>query len=235
MSNEVSGKAPDKHPTLPDTFPIQETPSAGQHSGNGIQPHASWRAALRPLPWYTGTMPSRKTEVAPVPSVDQVIRTARGHRVILDADIAVLYGVETRALVQAVKRNPDRFPPDFMFQLTWEETRALRSQSVTLDDRAEKGSGRGKHTKHLAYAFTEQGVAMLSSVLRSEQAIRVNIEIMRAFVRLRQVLATNQVLGRRLDALEKKYDGHFRVVFEAIRELMEPPPKPTKKIGFRHE
>jgi len=96
------------------------------------------------------------------------------------------------------------FPPDFMFQLTWAETRALRSQSVTLDDRAEKGSGRGKHTKHLAYAFTEQGVAMLSSVLRSEQAIRVNIEIMRAFVRLRQVLASNQVLGRRLDAQEER-------------------------------
>ena len=109
-------------------------------------------------------------------TVEGVIRLIRGHRVILDADIAALYGVQTKVLLQAVKRNASRFPSDFAFQLTWEETRDLRSQSVTLDDRLTKGAGRGKYTKHLAHAFTEQGVSMLSSVLRSEQAIQVNIE-----------------------------------------------------------
>jgi hypothetical protein len=142
----------------------------------------------------------------------------------LDADLAVLYGVGVKILNQAVRRNSERFPDDFMFQLTSQEVMALRSQVVTLK------AGRGEHRKYRPYAFTEQGVAMLSSVLHSSRAVRVNIEIMRAFVRLRQMLASNADLLRKLEALESKYDAQFKVVFEAIRELMEPP---AKQIGFR--
>jgi len=145
----------------------------------------------------------------------------------LNVDVAVFYDVETRALVQAVKRNEDRFPPDFMFQHTEEEFANLRSQSVM----SSSWGGR----RHLPYAFTEHGVAMLSGVLKSRRAVLVSVAIVRTFVHLRQLLSSNRSLALRLDALEKKYDRHFRVVFEAIRELMEPPPKPTKKIGFRHE
>jgi phage regulator Rha-like protein len=129
----------------------------------------------------------------------------------LDRDLAKLYGVETRVLLQSMRRNLNRFPSDFMFQLSAEESTALRSQIVTL-----KG-GRGQHRKYLPYVFTEQGVAMLSSVLRSERAVQVNIEIMRAFVRLREMIATHKDLARKLEALEKKYDAQFRVVFDAIR------------------
>ena len=144
----------------------------------------------------------------------------------LDHDLADLYGVASKALNQAVARNIERFPEDFMFQLTKEEYGILRSQFVTLR------SGHGQHRKYLPYAFTEQGVAMLSSVLRSPRAVGVNIEIMRAFVRLRQLLHENAELARKLDALEAKYDQQFRVVFDAIRELMEPPGTAKKRIGF---
>jgi len=151
----------------------------------------------------------------------------------LDADLAVLYGVSTKALVQAVKRNLERFPGDFMFHLTEQEVRALRSQIVTLDDASGRGRGRGRHAKYLPHAFTEQGVAMLSSVLKSKRAARVNVEIMRAFVRLRGMIAHSQDLARKLDALESKYDRQFKVVFDAIRELMAPPPSaPKRRIGF---
>ena len=161
------------------------------------------------------------------------IRQIRGHKVMLDADLAELYGVPTKALVQAVKRNLDRFPGDFMFQLTEQDVRALRSQSVTLDDAPKRITGRGRHTKYLPHAFTEQGVAMLSSVLRSKRAVQVNVEIMRAFVRLRGLIAHNQELARRLDVLESKYDRQFKIVFDAIRELMAPPvPAPKRRIGF---
>jgi DNA-binding PadR family transcriptional regulator len=136
------------------------------------------------------------------------------------------YGVEIRVLVQAVKRNIERFPDDFMFQLTKEEYGVLRSQIVILK------RGRGKHRKYLPYAFTEQGVAMLSSVLNSKRAIKVNIEIMRAFVRLREMLASNKELARRLDELEKKYDKQFKLVFDAIRELMQSPEPKKRPIGF---
>lgn len=163
------------------------------------------------------------TSVAVV--VERAIVRVRGHQVILDVDLATLYGVEVRALNQAVARNRERFPPDFILQLTERETAALRSQSVI----SKTGRG-GRRTQF--YAFTEQGVAMLSSVLRSEQAVRVNIEIMRAFVRLRALLQQNTELAAKLAALEKKYDARFRVVFEAIRELMKPPTKPAKRIGF---
>ena len=147
----------------------------------------------------------------------------------LDSELATLYSVGTKALNQAVNRNIERFPEDFMFRLTEEEATRLRSQIVTLK------TGRGRHRKYLPYAFTEQGVAMLSSVLRSTRAVQVNIEIMRAFVRLRELIATNRDLARRLDHLEKKYDRQFKVVFDAIRELMAPPEKPRRSIGFRVE
>jgi len=164
----------------------------------------------------------------PVERITQSILMLRGHKVMLDADLAVLYGVPTTALVQAVKRNADRFPPDFMFQLTLGETARLRSQTVTPK------SGRGGR-RTPPYAFTEQGVAMLSSVLRSPRAIQVNVEIMRAFVRLRQMLESHAELAQKLSALEKKYDARFKIVFDAIRELMTPAPSSRRRIGFRKE
>ncbi len=144
----------------------------------------------------------------------------------LDADLAALYGVTTKVLNQAVRRNRSRFPADFMFQLTPAETRILRSQTVTSND------GRGGR-RYAPYAFTEQGVAMLSTVLRSPRAIHVNVEIMRTFVRLRAFLATNVQLARRLQNLEKKTGARFKIVFNAIHGLMAPPnEKPKRRIGF---
>ncbi|HEX9945870.1 MAG TPA: ORF6N domain-containing protein [Thermoanaerobaculia bacterium] len=155
--------------------------------------------------------------------IERSIVVLRGEKVILDADIALLYGVETKALVQAMKRNLDRFPPDFMFQLTPEEAENLRSQSVI-------SSWGGR--RYLPYAFTEQGVAMLSSVLRSERAVQINIEIMRVFVRLRRVMSTREDLIRRLDELEERYDARFKAVFDTLRKLMAPPQAPSRRIGF---
>jgi hypothetical protein len=167
---------------------------------------------------------------SPLPSVERIesrILVIRGQKVMLDASLAALYEVTTKALNQAVKRNLVRFPGDFMFQLAAGEATLLRSQSVTLK------TGRGRHRKYQPYAFTEQGVAMLSSVLRSERAVLVNVEIMRAFVRLRRMLETHADLARKLAALERKYDAQFKSVFDAIRELMAPPePKPRRRIGF---
>ena len=168
-----------------------------------------------------------KQSPASVELIESKIFIIRGQKVMLDEDLAALYEVEIRILNQAVKRNLDRFPDDFMIQLTEDEASSLRSQIVILK------SGRGAHRKFLPYAFTEQGVSMLSSVLRSDRAIHVNIEIMRAFVRLRQMLASNAELSRKLSTLEKKYDNQFRVVFDAIRELMIPlEPKKKHPIGF---
>ena len=148
----------------------------------------------------------------------------RGKRVMLDSDLALLYGVQTKVLIQAVQRNIQRFPEDFMFQLRKQEFEILRSQFVTS-----RWGGR----RYLPYAFTEQGVAMLSSVLNSEEAILVNIQIMRAFVVLRRMSLTYEALRRKIDSMEKKYDGHFKVVFEALKKLLEPPPVPKKRpIGF---
>ena len=150
----------------------------------------------------------------------------------LATELATLYRVEARALNQAVRRNRDRFPPDFMFQLTWDEAQSLRSHSVILKNTPSKEQ-RGRHTKYRPYAFTEQGVAMLSSVLKSQRAVRANVEIMRAFVRLRGMAAYSTDLARRLDELEAKYDRQFKVVFDAIRELMTPiDPPPKRRIGF---
>ena len=155
----------------------------------------------------------------PVPAerIEQTILVIRGHRVMPDTDLAKLYGVATKILNQAVKRNRTRFPMDFMFQRTAEEATSSRSHIVTLKP------SRGQHRKYRPYVFTEQGVAMLSSVLHSDRAVQVNIAIMRAFVRLREMIGSNKVLARRLNELEKKYDSQFRVVFEAIRELMAEP------------
>ena len=149
----------------------------------------------------------------------------RSEKVMLDSDLAKLYGVEARALNQAVARNRKRFPADFMFQLTPREYESLRSQIVTSK------TGRGGR-RYRRYAFTEQGVAMLSSVLRSTRAVEVNIAIMRTFVRLRRLMDTNRDLARKIEALEKKYDEQFAVVFEAIKELITPPEPPKKQIGF---
>ncbi len=156
--------------------------------------------------------------------LERRILLLRGHKVMLSPDLAELYGVEPRSLIQAVKRNAERFPSDFMFQLSEEESESLRSQIVILK--------RGQHQKYLPYAFTEQGVAMLSSVLKSRRAVLVNIAIMRTFVRLRELLATHKDLARRLDALEQKYDAQFKGVFDAIRALMKPSEPPRRRIGF---
>jgi hypothetical protein len=153
------------------------------------------------------------------------ILVLRRERVLLDADLAALYEVETRVLVQAVKRNLERFPSDFMFQLTDQEWSDLKSQTVI------SSSWGGRRTA--PYAFTELGVAMLSSVLKSERAIQVNISIMRAFTQLRGMLAAHADLAHKMESLERKYDGQFRVVFEAIRELMTPQIPAKKTIGFR--
>ena len=163
----------------------------------------------------------------PVEVIEKKIILIRSEKMMLDADLAVLYGVETKLLVRAVKRNIDRFTVDFMIQLDKEEYENLRCQLGT----SSRCSGR----RYLPYAFTEQGVAMLSSVLNSERAIKVNIEIMRSFVRLRQMLSTNAELARKLAALEKKYDIQFKAVFDAIRQLMAPPAHKRRQIGFHEE
>ena len=158
--------------------------------------------------------------------IEKAILLIRGEKVMLDADLAALYGVETRSLLQAVKRNISRFPRDFMFQLSNEELESLRSQIVISN------IGRGGR-RYRPYAFTEHGVAMLSSVLRSPRAVEVNIAIMRAFVKLRRWVIEHADLARRIDELESKYDQKFAVVFDAIRKLMELPPlAPTKEMGF---
>ena len=145
----------------------------------------------------------------------------------LSPHLAELYKVEAKTLNQAVSRNRDRFPADFMFQLTAKEALSLRSQIVTLE------KGRGRYSKYAPFAFTQEGVAMLSSVLRSSRAVQVNIAVMRAFVQLRQLVETHKDLAGRIAAMEKRYDGQFRAVFDAIRKLLEPPPLPLKRrIGF---
>jgi hypothetical protein len=167
------------------------------------------------------------TSLIPLERIGSAIRLVRGQKVLLDNDLARLYGVEPRVLNQAARRNAERFPEDFMFQLSPDEAETWlrsRSQFVILK--------RGENLKYRPYAFTEQGVAMLSSVLHSDRAVRVNIEIMRAFVQLRQMLASNADLARKLEALEKKYDSQFKVVFDAVRQLMSPPETRRREIGF---
>jgi ORF6N domain len=184
-------------------------------------------------------------EIIPVSRAAQAIRVLRGEKVLLDSDLALLYGVETRVLNQAVKRNADRFPPDFMFQLNDEEMVQVSQCVIPLRAPIEKAASdssqivmssrkhRGKRYRH--YAFTEQGIAMLSSVLKSERAVKVNIAIMRAFVKLRQMLETNRELAQKFAELEKRVDKHdeeIAAILEAIRQLMAPPEKPRREIGF---
>jgi len=165
--------------------------------------------------------------IVPIERIEQKILTLRNEKVMLDSDLAELYGVTTFNLNKAVKRNRDRFPDDFMFQLTSKEFHALRFQNGMS-----KSSGRGGR-RYLPYVFTEQGVAMLSSVLKSKRAVKVNVEIMRTFVKLRRMIASHKDLARRLDELEKKYNRHFKIVFDAIRELMAAPKAPVRRIGFQ--
>ena len=169
-----------------------------------------------------GTMQS----LIPAERIERSIYVLRGQKVMLDEDLATLYGVPVGRLNEQVKRNAGRFPGDFMFQLTQDETEILKSQIAI----SRSWGGR----RSAPYAFTEQGVAMLASVLRSERAIAVNIEIVRAFVQLRQLLSSNAALAKKLAALEKRHDAQFRIVFDAIRELMAPPSKPKSPIGFRN-
>lgn len=164
--------------------------------------------------------------------IEKKIYLIRGHKVMLDSDLAELYGVATKVLLQAVKRNLHRFPEDFMFMLEYQDVAALRSQIVTLK------KGRGEHRKYSPYVFTEQGVAMLSSVLNSERAVQVNIAIMRAFVKLREMLSNNKELAHKLAQLERKIEKHddeIKLIFDAIRQLMTPPEPKKRKIGFRRE
>jgi len=188
-----------------------------------------------------------EASLIPLRRIEQKILLLRGGKVMLDSDLAELYGVETKVLNQAVKRNVERFPADFMFQLSPEESgRLSRSQFVTLKSGISRKSKKsainsrsqfvtlkhGTNLKYRPFAFTEQGVAMLSSVLRSDRAIQVNLAIMRTFVQLRQMMASHADLARKLAALEGKYDKQFRVVFDVIRELMNEKQKPKREIGF---
>jgi phage regulator Rha-like protein len=166
------------------------------------------------------------SSVVPVVIIERKIYLIRGQKVMLSTDLALLYEVEPRVLLQSVKRNIERFPPDFMFQLDYQEVTNLKSQIVI--------SSWGGLRK-LPYAFTENGVAMLSSVLNSQRAIQVNIQIMRTFTKIREMLATHKELRQKLEQMEKKYDNQFKVVFDAIRELMQPPEIKKRKIGFKRE
>ena len=161
--------------------------------------------------------------ILPEERIEDKIHLIRGHKVMLDHDLAILYKVSTKVLVQAVKRKIDRFPIDFMFQLSKQENQILRSQFVTS-----RWGGR----RYLPFAFTEQGVAMLSSVINSKRAILVNIQIMRIFTKLRKILASHSELMRKIDALEKKYDQNFKVVFDAIKALVTVPETKKINIGF---
>jgi len=163
--------------------------------------------------------------LVPMERIERAIIVVRGEKVMLDSELAEIYGVETRILNQAVRRNINRFPVDFMFQLTVAEEESLRSQIVISNE------GRGGR-RYLPYAFTEHGALMLANVLNSERAAQTSVQVVRAFVKLRQLLASNAELARKLAAMEKKYDAQFKVVFDAIRQLMSPPAKPKREIGF---
>jgi hypothetical protein len=166
------------------------------------------------------------TDIVKISAIRSLIFELRGEKVMFDFDLAELYGIETKYLKRAVRRNPDRFPADFMFELTKEEFENLRSQI---------GTSSWGGTRYPPMAFTEQGVAMLSSVLNSERAVKVNVAIMRTFVALRKMIASHADLVRKIEAMEKKYDGQFAMVVKAIKELMAPPEKQTKQIGFDKE
>lgn len=159
----------------------------------------------------------------PIERIEQKIYVIRGERVMFDSDLADIYGVPTRALNQAVKRNLKRFPEDFMFRLTADELENMRSQIVTASKR---------NVRFPPYVFTEHGAIMAANVLNSERAVEASVQVVRAFVKLRQMLASNAELAKKVEALEKKYDAQFKVVFDAIKQLMMPPDKPKGGIGF---
>ncbi len=168
-------------------------------------------------------MSEEQLQIIPSEIIERKILLLRGQKVILDAHLAELYDVPTKRLNEQVRRNIGRFPLDFMFQLTWEEFENLKSQFATSS-----WGGRRK----LPFVFTEQGVAMLSSVLKSDRAVKVNIEIMRTFVKLRELLSSHKDLARKIEEIEKDYDQKFKIVFDAIRALTTPPERPKRQIGF---
>lgn len=170
----------------------------------------------------------RDMDVVPQQLIETKILIIRGRKVMMDRDLAILYGVETRMLNQAVRRNVKRFPEDFMFQLTKNEMENWKSQ-IVISDKEKMG------LRKRPYVFTENGVAMLSTVLNSERAIQVNIQIMRTFTKIREMLATHKELKKKIEEMEKKYDYQFKVVFDAIKQLIEPPQKSSKRIGFLRE
>jgi hypothetical protein len=182
-------------------------------------------------------MPDKNTEIVvrriePETQIEDLIVRIRGHRVLLDSDLATIYGVETRVLNQAVKRNLERFPDDFLIALTLEETReikSLRSQYVTLE------KGRGRHSKYASYAFTEHGAVMLATILRSQTAIDASIGVVRAFVALRSMIGQHRELSKKISEMEKNYDAKFKIVFSAVKQLMAQPEKASKEIGFVHK
>ena len=163
--------------------------------------------------------------LVPIERIERAILSLRGEKVMLDADLSALYGVTTKRLNEQVKRNLDRFPDDFMFQLTTEEVEALRSQIATSNE------GRGGR-RYLPYAFTEHGALMLANILNSKRAAQTSVQVVRAFIRMRQILASTGELAEKLKALEKKYDSQFKVVFDAIRPLISPPEPKRREIGF---
>jgi len=169
---------------------------------------------------------AKSSEIIPIERIQNSIYLIRKQKAMLDKDLAALYGVETKALIQAVKRNIERFPSDFMYQLTDKEVVILRSQIVT-------SSWGGR--RYNPYVFTEQGVAMLSSVLKSKRAVAVNIAIMRTFVKLRQILATNDLLRRKIESMERKYDEQFQQVFAVLKNMQTEETKPKRQIGFHTE
>lgn len=169
---------------------------------------------------------SKNESLIPIERIEQKIYAIRGERVMLDSDLAEIYGVTTKVFNQAVKRNLKRFPEDFMFQLTKEEFENLRSQIVTSS--SDNYGGR----RYLPRVFTEHGAIMAANILSSERAVEASVQVVRAFVKLRQMLASNAELSKKVEALEKKYDAQFKVVFDAIKQLMLPPDKPKGSIGF---
>lgn len=176
-----------------------------------------------------GNRKMKHTSLLPIERIEKKIYLLRNQKVMIDQDLAELYGVSTGRLNEQVKRNIDRFPEDFMFQLSRTESEVLRSQIAIIKPE------RGQHRKYLPYAFTEQGVAMLSSVLKSKRAVQVNIQIMRAFVKLREILSTHKELAQKLKELELKidsHDQHIQAIFEFINQLIAPPEKPKRKMGF---
>ena len=166
-----------------------------------------------------------QVSLVPMERIERAIIVVRGEKVMLDRDLAEIYGVETKRLNEQVRRNLNRFPVDFMFQLTPEEAESLRSQIATSNE------GRGGR-RYLPFAFTEHGALMLANVLHSERAAQTSVMVVRAFVKLRQMLSSNADLARKLATMEKKYDEQFKVVFDAIRQLMTPPARPKREIGF---